>query len=51
MRSEKRRIDIYLDDILLSMMRITEYIEGNSFVDFKKNYMMVDAVIRNFEII
>jgi uncharacterized protein with HEPN domain len=33
------------------MLRITEYIEGKKFEDFKKNYMIVDAVVRNFEII
>ena len=33
------------------MGRIDEYISGMSFVDFKKDYKTVDAVIRNFEII
>jgi len=33
------------------MLRITEYIEGKEFKDFKQNYMVVDAVVRNFEII
>jgi len=33
------------------MNRIAEYIEGFSFVEFKKDYKTVDAVIRNFEII
>lgn len=33
------------------MQRIREYIEGYKFVDFKKDYKTVDAVIRNFEII
>ena len=32
------------------MLRITEYIEGNEFNEFKKNYLIVDAVVRNFEI-
>ena len=47
----KRQFDIYMEDILISMLRITEYIEGKNFTDFKKNYMVVDAVVRNFEII
>jgi uncharacterized protein with HEPN domain len=47
----KRRFDIYLEDILKSMLRINEYIDGKKLTDFKQNYMLVDAVIRNFEII
>lgn len=42
---------MYLDDILNSMSRILEYIEGYSFSDFKKDYKTLDAIIRNFEII
>ena len=42
---------MYLEDLLLAMNRIAEYIEGMSFIDFKKDYKTVDAVIRNFEII
>lgn len=42
---------MYLEDLLLAMNRIGEYIEGLSFIDFKKDYKTVDAVIRNFEII
>jgi len=42
---------MYLEDLLLAMNRIAEYIEGMSFMDFKKDYKTVDAVIRNFEII
>lgn len=42
---------MYLEDILNSMNRILEYVEGLSFSDFKKDYKTVDAVIRNFEII
>ena len=47
----KRQFDIYMEDILKSMLRITEYIEGQNLTDFMKNYMVVDAVVRNFEII
>jgi uncharacterized protein with HEPN domain len=42
---------MYLEDLLIAMNRIGEYIEGLSFIDFKKDYKTVDAVIRNFEII
>ena len=41
----------YFDDMLISMERIEEYIVGLQFIQFKKHYMLVDAVIRNFEII
>jgi uncharacterized protein with HEPN domain len=33
------------------MSRIAEYIQGFSFIDFKRDYKTVDAVIRNFEVI
>jgi uncharacterized protein with HEPN domain len=36
---------MYLDDILNSIIRISEYIEGYSFTDFMKDYKTVDAVI------
>jgi len=42
---------MYLEDLLLAMTRISEYIEGYSFEEFKKDFKTVDAVIRNFEII
>ncbi len=42
---------MYLDDILLSMNRIAEYIENLSYDEFRRDYKTVDAVIRNFEII
>ncbi len=42
---------MYLEDIITSMDRISEYIQGYSFLDFKRDYKTVDAVIRNFEII
>ena len=42
---------MYLEDLLLAINRIAEYIEGMSFAVFKKDYKTVDAVIRNFEII
>jgi uncharacterized protein with HEPN domain len=51
MNSSKRLYDFYLEDILLSMLRITEYIGDKKFLEFKQNRMVVDAVVRNFEII
>jgi len=42
---------MYLDDILISIDRIAEYIDEFVFIDFKRDYKTVDAVIRNFEII
>ena len=42
---------MYLEDLLIAINRIGEYIEGLSFIDFKRDYKTVDAVIRNFEII
>ena len=51
MNAAKRRFDIYLEDILISILRIEEYIGDLDFVEFKRNYLIVDAVVRNFEII
>ncbi|MCA1756256.1 MAG: DUF86 domain-containing protein [Bacteroidales bacterium] len=51
MKKSDRTYKMYLDDILKSMCRILEYVEGYSYSDFKKDYKTVDAVIRNFEII
>jgi uncharacterized protein with HEPN domain len=42
---------MYLEDIQLSISRISEYIADLDFVSFKRDYKTVDAVIRNFEII
>lgn len=42
---------MYLEDIHLAMNRIGEYIYELTFIDFKRDYKTVDAVIRNFEII
>lgn len=51
MKKVERDFTMYLQDILVAMTRIGEYIEGYSFDHFKKDYKTVDAVIRNFEII
>jgi uncharacterized protein with HEPN domain len=42
---------MYLEDMNLAMDRIAEYIHGQTFTEFKRDYKTVDAVIRNFEII
>jgi len=42
---------MYLEDILTAINRIAEYIDEIVFIDFKRDYKTVDAVIRNFEII
>lgn len=51
MKPSERDPILYLEDILTSMKRVEEYIEGMNFAKFKKDYKTVDAVIRNFEII
>jgi uncharacterized protein with HEPN domain len=48
--SERDNI-LYLEDIVLAMDRIHEYISGLDFDNFKRDYKTVDAVIRNFEVI
>jgi uncharacterized protein with HEPN domain len=47
----KREYNLYLEDMLTSMLRIEEYIGDMSFREFKMNYLIVDAIVRNFEII
>jgi uncharacterized protein with HEPN domain len=51
MKSKERRYDLYLEDKLNSINLIEEYIGVLEFKDFKQSRMVVDAVIRNFEII
>lgn len=51
MDKEKRSYIMYLEDIQLSMSRISEYIANLDFISFKRDYKTVDAVVRNFEII
>jgi uncharacterized protein with HEPN domain len=47
----KREFILYLEDMLQSMERIEEYLGDLDFRKFKMNYLVVDAIIRNFEII
>jgi len=42
---------MYLHDMLTGIDRISQYIEGSNYRQFKQDYKTVDAVIRNFEII
>ena len=43
MTPTERNYIFYLEDMLLSMTRIKEYIEDFDFRSFKVNYMVVDA--------
>ncbi|MDR9398221.1 DUF86 domain-containing protein [Salibacter sp.] len=51
MKKERRSYKMYLEDMLISMSRIQEYIFEMSFNEFQNDHKTVDAVIRNFEII
>jgi uncharacterized protein with HEPN domain len=51
MNPNERKFSFYLEDILTSLKRIEEYLGDLDFVGFKRNYLIVDGVIRNFEII
>ena len=43
--------EIYLDHILQAIVSILEYTRGMNDQDFYSNRLVVDAVIRNFEVI
>ena len=47
----KKEFILYLEDMFQSMQRIEEYLGDLDFKEFKKTFIVVDAVIRNFEII
>ncbi len=47
----KREFVLYLEDMLQSMNRIEEYPGELDFEKFKMNYLVVDAIIRNLEVI
>lgn len=42
---------IYLEDILICIKKIEQYTDGMDFEVFKNNQLVVDAVIRNLEVI
>jgi len=48
---KRRTYRLYIEDILASMNKIEKYISGLTYDAFEKNEMVVDAVIRNLEII
>ncbi len=51
MSKQKREHLFFIKDILDSIRKIEKYTKGLSFEELKKNEMVLDAVIRNFEII
>ncbi|WP_258083704.1 HepT-like ribonuclease domain-containing protein [Thermococcus thermotolerans] len=46
-----RDYKLYVEDILEAISRIEEYTEGMSLEEFKAERIVIDAVIRNLEII
>lgn len=48
---KRRNCTIYIEDILESMDKIERYTKGLDFESFSANDMVVDAVLRNLEII
>jgi len=51
MKKKDHTYRLFLEDMILAMNRVAEYISGLSFTGFKQDYKTVDAVIRNFEVI
>ena len=47
----KRNDKLYLKDIWGSIEKIEKYINNLSYEEFSKNLVVIDAVVRNFEII
>jgi len=48
---KKRNYRLLIDDMVESMDRIEHYLSGLSYYDFLSNQMVIDAVLRNIEII
>lgn len=48
---QTRRIDLYIVDMITSIERIKEYTRELDYRKFENNFLVVDAVARNFEII
>ncbi|MEY2828333.1 MAG: hypothetical protein RIQ33_191 [Bacteroidota bacterium] len=46
-----RNSKMYIQDMIESIQYIHEFLAGKSLEDFKNNRLIVDAVVRNFEII
>ena len=51
MSRESRDFLIYLEDIIDAIEKIEKYTQNIDFDKFSKNDMVIDAVIRNFEVI
>ena len=49
--SKDRDYKLFLEDILESIQKIEKYTNNLTFEDFSQSDMVVDAVIRNLEII
>ena len=47
----RRNIKLYLSDIIEAMNKVERYVEGLELKTFSDDEMVVDAVVRNFEII
>ena len=47
----KRDDDLLVDDVLDSCNKIFEYTQNDNYESFVNNSMIVDAVVRNFEVI
>ncbi len=47
----ERSAELLLEDMLESCDRILEYTNKLTYDDFRKNYLVVDAVVRNFTVI
>jgi len=48
---KKRSYIVFIEDILSSMEKIERYVSNSNYETFEENEMIVDAVIRNLEII
>ncbi|MHA1626469.1 MAG: HepT-like ribonuclease domain-containing protein [Candidatus Asgardarchaeia archaeon] len=46
-----RDYKLYLEDVLEAINRIEEYTKSLTFEDFSENKLVVDAVVRNLEVI
>lgn len=47
----RRKFSHFLNDLKTSVSRIQEYTENYNYEEFKSDQMIMDAVLRNFEII
>ena len=48
MQKKDRTYRMYLDDILISIKRISEYIGDYSFIDFKQDYEIIWDIATNY---